>query len=380
MYEPIFDASEYAGRLAKVRNAMAERGLDLCLVSSPENIFYLTGLDHWGYFTPHLLIVPAEGELTLVTRAMEAVTIGHQVHNARFVGHSDSESIALKAWDCMREFASPRIGIECWSAGFPDGLGQALRAASAAQWVDFSYVIDDIRLVKSPAELNYMRSAARVSDAMMQAAIDAIGAGVSERHVAAQCSSAMIEAGGTYPGFGPFVRPGSRLGEEHTTWGNGTIKNEDTIFLELSGCVHRYHAPMGRLVHVGGAPQEAQTMAAVAKEAFSAVVQALRPGVLARDVYAEWQGVVDGAGLEHYRRHHCGYLVGIGCAPSWTGGNRVVGLRHDSALVIEEGMTFHILSWLMGTGRGDFFISNTVMLSSAGAEVLSGITMDPIER
>ena len=101
------------------------------------------------------------------------------------------------------------------------------------------------------------------------------------------------------------------------------------------------------------------------------MLEALRPGALAREVYAAWQRVVDRAGLAHYRRHHCGYLVGIGFPPSWTGGNRVTGLRHDSDLVIRTGMTFHILSWLMGTGAGDYFVSDTVLLGDAGPEVLT---------
>ena len=54
---------------------MAERELSACLLSAPENIFYLTGLDHWGYFAPHMLIVPAAGEMVLVARAMERVTV-----------------------------------------------------------------------------------------------------------------------------------------------------------------------------------------------------------------------------------------------------------------------------------------------------------------
>ena len=103
-------------------------------------------------------------------------------------------------------------------------------------------------------------------------------------------------------------------------------------------------------------------MAEIARQAFDAVVAALRPGNLARDVYAAWQAVVDDAGLSHYRRHHCGYCVGIGLPPSWTGGNSVTGLRHDSDLEIRQGMSFHILSWLMGTGQGDDFLSNTVLL------------------
>jgi Xaa-Pro dipeptidase len=120
-------------------------------------------------------------------------------------------------------------------------------------------------------------------------------------------------------------------------------------------------------------------MAALTADAFAAVVGAMREGVLFRDVYAAWQGVVDHAGLSHYRRHHCGYVVGIGLPPSWTGGNKVTGLRRDSDIVLKTGMSFHVLSWLMGTGRGDFFMSNAVLLGPSGAEVLtrtpSGVTV-----
>jgi Xaa-Pro dipeptidase len=112
-------------------------------------------------------------------------------------------------------------------------------------------------------------------------------------------------------------------------------------------------------------------MAALCDEAFHAVLGALRDGALFADVYAAWQRSVDRAGLSHYRRHHCGYLVGLGFPPSWTGGNKVTGLRRDSDIVVRTGMSFHVLSWLMGTGRGDFFTSNTVLLGDSGPEVLT---------
>jgi Xaa-Pro dipeptidase len=152
------------------------------------------------------------------------------------------------------------------------------------------------------------------------------------------------------------------------------------VFLELSGCVKRYHAPMGRLVFLGPPPASDRTMAKVCLAAFDAVLEALRPGARAREVYAAWQCVVDGAGLGHYRRHHCGYLVGIGFPPSWTGGNRVTGLRHDSDLAIQAGMAFHILSWLMGTGQGDHFVSDTVLLTDHGPEVLTTAPRDLLVR
>jgi Xaa-Pro dipeptidase len=232
-------------------------------------------------------------------------------------------------------------------------------------------LVDELRTVKSPAEQHLMREAAKVSDAAAEAAIATIRGGASEREVAAECQRAMALAGGTFPGQGPFIRSTERLGEEHTTWGDTRFAEGDAVFLELSGCVARYHAPLGRLVHVGCAPESAHAMAKVTQEAFAAVLDALRPGALFRDVYAAWQCVVDAAGLAHYRRHHCGYLVGIGVPPSWTGGGKPTGLKHDSDIEVRIGMTFHVLSWLMGTGRGDFFISNTVLLGDDGAEVLT---------
>jgi len=390
-----FSEAEYQGRLAAVRRRMAERGLDACLISTPENIFYLTGLDHWGYFAAHVLLVPADGEMALITRAMEKVTIAHQVRNAWFAGHEDHETAAEVAVRLLRDrgFARARlddaaealveelhereqqraqIGLEQWSSGLPFGLAAKLMAdLPEASWVDVTGLVDALRLVKSPAEQRCVRAAARVSDAAMLAAIETIRVGASERTVAAECHRAMIEAGGTFPGFGPFIRPTARLGEEHTTWDDGAFGAGDAVFLELSGCVKRYHAPMGRLVFLGPPSASDQAMAKVCLAAFDAVLEALRPGALARDVYAAWQRVVDGAGLGHYRRHHCGYLVGIGFPPSWTGGNRVTGLRHDSDLAIQTGMAFHILSWLMGTGQGDHFVSDTVLLTATGPEVLT---------
>ena len=323
-----FTEAEIGARLSKIRKELEKRRLDAVIFASPENVFYLTGLDHWGYFAPHLLIVSLDGKPILVTRSMEKVTIENQVKAAEFRGHSDSETAADLAARVLSELglAGKRIGLECWTSGLSHGLAQKLEAQAAAKWSDVSGLVDRMRWVKSAEEQALMRRAGKVTDAAAGAAIAAICDGAAEEEVAAQCMAAMIRAGGHVPGFGPFIRPATRLGEEHTTWGSGTYRKGEPVFLELSGCVSRYHAPLGRLVRLGGISDEDAKMAEVTARAFDAVVEALKPGVRARDVYAAWQGVVDEAGLSHYRRHHCGYLVGVGQPPSWTGGNSVSGL------------------------------------------------------
>jgi Xaa-Pro dipeptidase len=375
-----FSEAEIAGRLSRVRKSLAGRELDAAIFASPENIFYLTGLDHWGYFAPHLLIVPLDRKPVLVTRAMERVTIEKQVKTAEFRGHTDSETAADLAARVIAELglSGKHIGLEYWTSGLSHGLALKLEAQAEAKWSDISGLVDKMRLVKSAEEQRLMRRAAKVTDATAGAAIAAISDGASEQEVVAQCMAAMVRAGGHVPGFGPFIRPSARLGEEHTTWGSGVYRSGEPVFLELAGCISRYHAPLGRLVRIGSIKDQDARMAEVTAKAFDAVVKALRPGAKARDVYAAWQSVADEAGLSHYRRHHCGYCVGIGQPPSWTGGNSVTGLRHDSDLEIKTGMSFHILSWLMGSGRGDDFLSNTVLLTENGPEVLTKLRTGPI--
>ena len=382
MHDNPFSDAEIARRLAAFRAELNARNLDGAVIAASENVFYLTGLDHWGYFAPHLLIVPLQGTPVLVTRAMERVSVEKQVRAAEFRGHSDSETAADMAARVLRDLKliGRRVGLEYWTSGLSHGLALSLQAQAEADWHDISNLVDELRLVKSAEEQALMRKAATVTDAAAGAAIEAIGDGVPEREVVAACVAAMTRAGGSPPAFGPFIRPGSRLGEEHTTWGDGRFKAGEPVFLELSGCVSRYHAPLGRLVHIGSIPEADARMAETTKRAFDAALGALRPGAKARQVYAAWQQMVDDAGLQHYRRHHCGYCVGIGLSPSWTGGNKVVGLRHDSDMEIRDGMSFHVLSWLMGTGRGDYFISNAVLLGAQGPEVLTRTPTGPIVR
>jgi Xaa-Pro dipeptidase len=84
MQHNVFPRAELDDRLQAVRQAMSQSGLDALVVSVPENIYYLTGLDHWGFFACHVLVVPAVGEMALACRAMERITVGNQVENAEF--------------------------------------------------------------------------------------------------------------------------------------------------------------------------------------------------------------------------------------------------------------------------------------------------------
>lgn len=374
---PYFSPDEYDSRLLAVRKSMTDQHLDACLVSVPENIYYLSGINHWGFFAYHMLIVTLEGEMVLIARAMEQMTMDVQLTNARFVGFEDLDDPAQTTVKVLKEMGldQSRLGIEKNSLYLQMATVEGIqKGLPRVEWLDASDLISRHRVSLSATEIQYTRQAASISDAMMKAAIETAAAGVSEKEVAAEVHRAMILAGGEYPAFGPFIRSTPTLGWEHGTWTDRTLESGDKLFVELSASAGRYHTPMGRLIFVEKMPPGTEEIAQVCMAAFENVTRAIRPGVTAHEVYQAWQDRVDAAGLAHYRRHHCGYMVGSAFPPAWSGGGVPRGLRRNSNLTIRSGMVFHLMSWLMHTGRaGDYFVSDPALVTEDGCEVLTTV-------
>ncbi|MCF8061174.1 MAG: Xaa-Pro peptidase family protein [Deltaproteobacteria bacterium] len=372
---PFFEKAEYDARLRAVRESMLDLDLDACLISVPENIYYLAGVNHWGFFAYHMLIVTPRDEMILIARAMERVTMDLQLVNTRFVGFEDLDDPSRITLDVLKErgLDRGRLGVEKNSLYLAAGFAERIRdGLPGAGWADASDLVHRHRVTLSPSEIEYTREAAAITDAMMKAAIDTAAAGVTEKEVAAEVHRAMILAGGEYPAFGPFIRSTPTLGLEHGTWTDRRLEAGDALFVELSGSAARYHAPMGRFLFVGETPPGTEEIAEVCLDAFENVTRTIRPGVTADEVYQSWQDRVDQAGLSHYRRHHCGYMVGSAFPPAWSGGGVPRGLRCRSDMELQAGMVFHLMSWLMHTGRdGDYFVSDSALVTENGCEVLT---------
>lgn len=423
-----FPREEFQRRLERIREVMEARNLDAVLVASPENIYYLCGLDHMGYFAYQVLIVPRKGEPILVTRAMERATVRDQVRDIHHVGYSDGaappppptsrgedlvysggadgdEPGGLGPWSMSfgvptrgldaqpKRAAAPidatvkaleeaglaegRLGMEMANSFLPYRIAHGVvEGLPRAEWIDASGLVDDLRIVQSPLEIECTRRAATVSEAMMLTAIAAAGAGVAKRDVMGSLYQSMFQRGGTYPGFIPLVRSSRTLTHEHGTWDHGILRSKDVLFLEMAGCVNRYHAPMGRLVFIGKAPARAAKMLELCRRAQEAAERRIGPGVAAGEVYRAWHACLEEAGLSHYHRHHCGYSVGIGYPPSWSGSGVPVGLRESSDLELKPGMVFHLMSWLLRTGKGDSFLSDTAVVTEDGCEILTNVARD----
>ncbi|MFW6204555.1 MAG: M24 family metallopeptidase [Actinomycetota bacterium] len=377
-----FSAEEYAQRTSAVRKNMAERELDALLLVSPENIYYLVGLSHQGYFAFTLLLFPFEGVPRVVTRSMERVTLMQQAPDVEHVGFDDHVEPGEAVAGALRDagFSHARVGVERNTMFFPLRAWDQVRTELPdVTWEDALDTVDEVRQVKSELEIYCIRQAAALSDRAVRSGIKAAGVGVNEREVASEVYRSMVLGGSEYPGFAPLVRSTDLIAQEHATWRDRTLAPGDALLLELSSSVRRYHAPLTRVVHVGRASHGVKAAGEIALEGLETIRAALRPGMLTGDVYAAWQEVVDDAlGPGRYERHHCGYTVGIGFPPSWVGGSTVVGIRPGGRIEVREGMVFHVLSWLIGVGPADFGVSDTVLVTADGGELLTSTSREPI--
>ena len=193
-----FGSEEYAQRLAATRDRMAAAGLDALLLSDPANLYYLTGYQAWSFYTPQLLFVPAEGDLLLVMREMDArgATRTTWLPDEQVFGYPeelvhvpDRHPFDWLAAEFRRRglVAPARVGIEADAHFFsPKAFLSLEKGFGEWELTDSQELVNWVRSVKSDAEIATMRTAARVTTRAMQAAIDTIEIGVPQHVVAAE--------------------------------------------------------------------------------------------------------------------------------------------------------------------------------------------------
>lgn len=371
--ELAFPHSEYEGRVARVRASMDAAGVDLLILHTPESICYLTGhqtVGTWGY---QCLLLPRRGEAALVVRFMERAIARFTSRVTDIATYDDEEDPTAATARAIQERGWSRgpFGLEESRSGLTVAQHRRLAAAlKDARLVDGSTVVEKARLVKSAAEIELIRRAARATERGMEAALAAIAEGRTENDVGAAAAHAMIAAGSEHMATQPFVTSGERSGVGHTTYRRRTLRRGDAILLEMSAGIARYGGPLMRTAHIGPPSEDVRRMHDVCLEGLEAVIAAIRPGITSGEVDRACAGLIARAGYAENFRKRTGYSVGVGFPPCW-GEGQIASLQRDDPTVLEPGMVFHIPPALRDYGRVGVGISETVAVTPEGCEVLT---------
>jgi Xaa-Pro dipeptidase len=364
---------EYERRLKALRLRMAERNLDVVITTTPENICYLSGFDSPGHYYFNALIIPLEGEPVAVPRRLE--DSGYQALTWVEIRrpYEDARDPMRKVQEALEEFNLhyKRIGYEkdCWffTAAQQDRL---FAYCTPATFVDCTGIVEAGRLIKSEYEIELMRRAAKTAEAGMQAGINAIAPSVTEHDIAAEIHYAMIKAGSEWPSIQPFVASGERGAIGHATWVDRVIQPEDSVFLEIGGCLKRYHAAMMRTVFVGKPSPIMWDAEKLVQDAMQASLEGIKPGITAHEVDAIGRKIFSRSNFGGTQVSRAGYSIGIGLPPDW-GEGHILSLQQDAHRPLEPNMTFHLIPWVQVPGKGGIGFSETVRVTEDGCEALT---------
>ncbi|MHB1218764.1 MAG: M24 family metallopeptidase [Alphaproteobacteria bacterium] len=367
-----FPMAEYERRLAGLRERMEARGVDAMLVTTPENLHYLTGYETQGLWYFAGLVVPAAGEPFMSTRAAEDTVVESDTWIEVSRPFQDNQEPMAVLADALREFglANTRIGYERSSYFFrASEQDQLFPRCANATFVDCSRIVEEGRVVKSAPEIEMIRRAARASEGGVRAGVAAVRAGATENEVAAEVYRGMLHAGGHYCSMQPFVVSGSRSFVSHATWRGRRIERGDCVFFEIGGTVHRYNAPMMRTISVGEPGADLREAEKLVLEAMAAAEAAIKPGVPTGEADAAARKVIarNRFGATQYTR--VGYGIGTACTPGW-GEGHIIDIKPGDTRPFRENMCFHLIPFLQIPGKAAVGISAAIRVTATGCESL----------
>ncbi|HJQ56684.1 MAG TPA: Xaa-Pro peptidase family protein [Vineibacter sp.] len=379
-----FSREELAERRARTIAELQRRGLDGLLMFRQESMYYLTGYDTFGYVFFQCLYLGADGRLMLLTRAPDLRQAQHTsvIEDIRiWVDAPDADP----AWE-LRVFLQSigcrgrRLGVEYDAHGLTAANGHKLAAAMGGFCflLDASDLVSRLRVVKSTAELAYVRRAAELADDALRAAHDTVRPGAFEGDVLAAMQGAVFRGGGDYPG-NPFIIGSGRDGLLCRTFsGRRHLDAVDQITLEFAGVYRHYHACLMRTIPVGGANPKHIEMHKVCLEAMDACLAALRPGEPIGAVFDAYAHVCDARGYHAHRLNACGYSLGTTFAPNWMDWPM---FYRGNPVEAAPGMVFFLHMILMDSDSGAAMCpGQTVIVGESGNEVLSQLPLDLVVR
>jgi Xaa-Pro dipeptidase len=379
-----FKRDEFAARIDAARQKMAARDVDGLLMFQQESMYYLTGYDTFGFCFFQCLYLGVDGKLALLTRAPDLRQARHTsiIEDIRIWTDEAGAEPARQLRDMLESVGTrgKRLGIETNAYGLTHRNGKAVEAALAGfcELSPADHLIDELRVVKSPAELAYVRKAGALGDAALAAAIRKTKAGADEGDILAAQQGAIFAGGGDYPGNEFIIGSGRDALLCRYKSGRRKLSKRDQLTLEFAGVYRHYHAAFMRTLIIGKPTRHHIAMDEACRAALAEVEAAMKPGRTAGDVFDAHARVMDAHGMKAHRLNACGYAMGAKFTPSWMD---YPMLFHGNDVELRPGMAFFVHMILMNSQAGAAYcLGRTSIIGDKGAAPVSRHPLEMITR
>lgn len=374
-------------RIARIQERMREQGMIAIVVLNHDDYIYLFGEDRWQ---PRALI-PFEGPPEIIAFTAEEPELKAAIRDGRVhvfgsvggqindvVGRIRELTTAGKAAGIpVGPSGKPRVGIQQWFHTPAFLIDMFRQVNPGVEVVSSDPVMDPLRMVKEPAELELMKQAQRIAAMGMNAARTRLRPGMTAHEIATEATYTMMRAGAEATSTPVFVTFGPDTCMLHGRLSERPLENGDLVVIDLTPQVRGYCSNLARTFVVGKPDRRQAALIAAYREVVTTVRDEMRPGTTVAQLDAKAREVLVRHGFGEY--HVGGIGHGIGLRFEEPPASTIIPPHRNLPLV--EGMTITIGHTILAIpGFGGVRFEDVYRLGKDGPKPLHEYPVDPVVK
>lgn len=352
-------------RLEQFKEWLQQEQIDAAFINSSENVFYLS-----KFLTdPHERLVGVfvfpEAEPFVVAPGMEVRQVKDAGWPYEVIGYSDHED----PWDFVAKAMEER-NVQAKKVSFEKEVVTYARSEAFLNLFDAPEIINaedrlnDMRVCKSPEEIEIMRRAAKMADYGVEIGVAALKEGISEMEVLATIEYELKKQGVREMSFATMVLFGEKGGDPHGNPGDRTLKAGDLVLFDLGVVLDGYTSDITRTVAFKSISDKQREIYETVLKAELAALEASKPGNRVGDLDSVARDIITDAGYGENFPHRIGHGLGINV-------HEFPSMSHTNDGILREGMTYTIEPGIYIPEIGGVRIEDDVLITKDGCETLT---------
>ncbi|MDO8587886.1 MAG: Xaa-Pro peptidase family protein [Armatimonadota bacterium] len=351
------------GRLARLRSKLAEKRLDVVLVTNMDNVRYLT-----GFTGSTATAIVSKSDAVLLVDSRYTLQASEQCR--RFQVREYKDSVLPAAACVVKEMKTRRLAFEADHMSYADH--RKLRTLLSVRYYGALRFVDDLRLVKDSQEVAAIRQAVAISDKCFEDVIGRIKPGMSERELAIDMDFCMRRHGADKPAFDTIVAAGPHAAFPHAQPSDRILEAGQLVKMDFGAEYGQYPSDLTRTVCLGKADAKQREVYNTVLQAQLKAIDVVRPGAAGKDVDAVARDHIAAAGYGEYFGHGLGHSLGRGVHDG-------PGFSRTSTIILEPGMVMTVEPGIYIPDWGGVRIEDDVLVTESGCEILTGATKELLE-
>jgi Xaa-Pro aminopeptidase len=347
-------------RIQKLRQGLDESGLDGIFISQAENRRYLSGFDGSAGF----LLVTPRGKI-LATDFRYTSQAKNQAHDYEIFATTND----ISDWfpKLVAELKIKRLGFEAGHISF--ALHRQLcdilnKGKSPLKLIPVEGMVESLRAIKEPEEIESIAKAAEISDAAMEHIRDRIQPGMTEKEIAWEIERFMREKGSQTIPFAIIVASGKNSALPHARPSTKTISRGEPIMIDIGARIEGYGSDLSRTICLGTPDDTFKKLYDIVLGAQLAAIAIIKEGMTGAEADNLSRVVTEEAGYAEAFGHGLGH--GVGLAP-----HELPRLGPNSPGKLAEGMVFTIEPGIYLDGWGGMRIEDLVIMEKEKVREIS---------